>query len=70
MPGGVAAERDAEDDVLRDGHGGCGEGIGRDVVEEEGGVHRRPVWSVTVIMDTAKETRRTDGSTRTCPGHA
>jgi len=44
VPGGVAAEGDAEDEVLGDGGGVCGEGIGGDVVEEEGGVHCAAVW--------------------------
>ena len=44
MPGGVAAEGDAENEVLANGGGVCGEGIGGDVVEEEGGVHCAAVW--------------------------
>jgi hypothetical protein len=30
--------------VLGDGEGVCGEGVGGDVVEEEGGVHCGAVW--------------------------
>ena len=44
VPGGVAAEGDAEDEVLGDDGGVCGEGVGGDVVEEEGGVHCGAVW--------------------------
>ena len=75
MPGGMAAEGDAEDEVLDDGGGVCGEGVGGDVVEEEGGVHCSAIWGNERLLEKAGLMGAvwggrggTNGSMRTCPG--